>query len=103
MIKQLTSSTIRKQVDILIEAKKVYKPELDKVIELAKENKDDEATAKNSQNAKLGQDQRDAAQKLISMKFDEAKEKNNLNTEKVNAEMIIMLVVIVFSTRPVVR
>lgn len=95
--KKVLLTDIRKQLNVLIEARKIYNPELDKVIELARVNKDEEASAKNSQNAKIGQDQRDAAEKLISMAINDANEDNKLDTQAVNKKIIMMSVFIILA------
>ena len=94
--KTLVTSEVKKQYDIFVEARKVYGPELDKVIEFAKANKKDEAIAKNNQNVQSGQAEENAIKNLISATTNAAKEKSTLNSKNADTTISIMIVVIAF-------
>ena len=94
------SSDIEKQFEVFIEAKKTFKPQLDRIIEVAKENKDAEAvellSSSSSEVMKASKAEQESIEKLVSMKIADAKAKADLNTEISNRTITIMVFVIIF-------
>ncbi|MBW6409625.1 HAMP domain-containing methyl-accepting chemotaxis protein [Clostridium weizhouense] len=95
----IISSDIRKEFDNFIEAKKIYKTELDKLIKLVREEKYNEAITmmkENKEADKASLAEQKAIENLISMKTNSGKEQSSLNTSKSNTAIIIMIIVNVF-------
>ena len=94
--KTIVSDDMMNAFGEFVEARKVYGAELDKVIVLAKENKDAEALAIIAENGALGiasRAEQDAIDKIVSMKVDNAKEKADSNTVAANRTTMIMGIV----------
>ncbi|WP_160685016.1 methyl-accepting chemotaxis protein [Clostridium sp. C2-6-12] len=92
--KTIVTVEVRKQFDIFSKTRDAYGPELDKVIELAKAGKKEEAIEKNNQNVKLGQAEEEAIKNLVAAKVNAAKQKIDTNSKDINETTIIMIVVI---------
>lgn len=96
--KTIVSEDMRAQYEVFKAARSDYMPKLDKVIELARENKDEEAFEILSENGEAGKASRieqDAIKKILDMKIEDAKEKADLNTENANTTIMIMTIVII--------
>lgn len=96
--KTIISPEVRKEFDDFTEIRKQYKPELDKVMQLARENKDAEAIdmlAENGSFGRISKTEQDAIEKLVSLKLDDAKAKSDSNIQKANTSVAVMSGVIV--------
>jgi methyl-accepting chemotaxis protein len=93
--KTIVTVEVRKQFDIFSKSRDSYGPELDKVIELAKAGKKEEAIEKNVQNTKLGQAEEEAIKNLVAAKVNAAKEKIDLNSKNISGTTNVMLIVII--------
>ncbi|WP_035284128.1 MULTISPECIES: methyl-accepting chemotaxis protein [unclassified Clostridium] len=94
--KTITSSDMRKEFNDFLEARKVFKTELDKTLELAKANKDSEALAMNNEDGGLGKAvkaEQNLIDNIINMKVNEAKEKSDENNKNVIRTILVMGVV----------
>jgi len=77
----------------------VFREGLDKIIELAKQNKDAEAVAMMSANGSSGKASKayqDAIDKIVTMKIEDAKAKSDSNTAQANRTTTVMIAVIAF-------
>ncbi|HVI39227.1 MAG TPA: MCP four helix bundle domain-containing protein, partial [Anaerovoracaceae bacterium] len=82
-------------------ARIAFKAGLDKVIELAKQNKDAEAVAMmsaNGESGKASQAYQDAIDKIVAMMIEDAKAKSDSNTAQADLTTTIMIAVIVVVT-----
>ncbi|GAA0076499.1 methyl-accepting chemotaxis protein [Clostridium sp. CTA-5] len=97
--KTIKSDDVRREFDTFIAAKKVYKTELEKLIQLVKEGKHNEVVTmmkENKEADKASLEEQKAIENLISMKTNYGKEQSNLNTSKSNTAIIAMIVVNIF-------
>ncbi|BCZ44672.1 hypothetical protein psyc5s11_07390 [Clostridium gelidum] len=98
--KTIISENMRKQFDIFKAARIDYMPKLDKVIALAKENKDEEAFAMLDENGEAGKAlklEQDAIEKIVVMKTNDAKTKADLNTKNANTTITITTIIIIIT------
>lgn len=98
--KTIISEDMKAQYEVFKAARNDYIPKLDKVIALARENKDEEAFAILSENGEAGKAskvEQDIIKRILDMKIEDAKEKAESNTETANTTIIIMAVVIIFT------
>jgi methyl-accepting chemotaxis protein len=89
--KTIVTVEVKKQFDVFSKSREAYGPELDKVIEFAKEGKKEEANEKNIQNTKLGQAEEEAIKNLVAAKVNAAKEKIDLNSKNISETTTIMI------------
>ncbi len=97
--KTILSSELTKQFEDFKKAKADYAPKLDKVIELAKANKDaeaDELIGGNGETGKASKVEQDAIEKMVSTKIADAKVKSDVNTLNANRTATIMMATILF-------
>ncbi len=93
--KELTED-IKKIVDEILTSQKNYMEDVDKMIVLAKENKDAEAIALLDGNGRKSADaEREAIDRLTTLMADESKKLSDMNTELANRTLIIMLITII--------
>jgi methyl-accepting chemotaxis protein len=95
--KTIISDNMKLEFNNFIEARKVYRTELDKVIQLAKENKDEEAYASLAETGSAGiasRAEQDLIDKIINMKVQDAKNKSDDNTKRANSTMLVMGILI---------
>lgn len=77
-----------------LETRVVYVRGLDKLVQLAKENRDDEAMLFiNGELATAARDEMDAIALIVKMKNDDASKKSDLNTEQAKTASLIMMIV----------
>lgn len=97
--KTILSDEMRKEYDAFLASRVEYEKELNKLIELAKQNRDEEAFLSVSETGGLGVASRveqDIIAEMISMKMADAKEKADLNTKNADKAVAIMIGVIIF-------
>ncbi|MGB7604990.1 MAG: methyl-accepting chemotaxis protein [Lutisporaceae bacterium] len=77
-------------------ARAIYIPLLEQLVQLAKENRDEEAQALivSETMVKAAQDEQDSIDKMVKMKIDEAKGKSDNNTKTANNAIITMSIII---------
>jgi len=94
--KTILSNEMREQYDALTEARKAYRIESEKVIELARQNRDAEAFAILSASGSAGKAAKvelDIIEKIVAMKTEDAKAKAEANTDQANAVSTVMMIV----------
>ncbi|MFA9398340.1 MAG: MCP four helix bundle domain-containing protein, partial [Clostridiaceae bacterium] len=95
--KTIKSTEMRTKYDEFLAVRQVYISELDKVIALARENKDEEAYAILSETGSCGiasRNEQDAIDTIIQMKIEDAKEKENANTKQADFTILVMLIIL---------
>lgn len=96
----IISTEMKQQFELFKSLRSDYISKLDKVIALAKENKDQEAFAILDENGEVGkaaQLEEDAIQKIFTMKTQDAKTKADLNTKNANTTITITILAIIFT------
>lgn len=84
-----------KLFDEVQNARALYIPLLEQLVQLAKENRDEEAQALlGGEMVKAAQDEQASIDKMVKMKIDDAKIKSDDNTKTANTATITMLVII---------
>ncbi|AWK49599.1 methyl-accepting chemotaxis protein [Clostridium beijerinckii] len=97
--KTIINPEMKPLFDNFIAARNDYKTKLDKTIELAKENKTDEAFAMVSENGEVGiaaTAEQNAIEKMVAMKTNDAKERSESNDKTASSTITITVVVIIF-------
>jgi methyl-accepting chemotaxis protein len=93
--KRIVSDEDRKAFDEVQSARAIYIPLLEKLIQLAKENKDQEAQAMlGGEMVKAAMDEQDAINRIVKLKIDDAKNKSDSNTKAANTATIVMTAII---------
>jgi methyl-accepting chemotaxis protein len=94
--KTVLSDDMKQAYDEFVTARATYKTGLDKVLALAKENRDVEALAIASPNGELGKAaaaEEAAIDKIVSMKIEDAKAKSEANTAAANRTIMITIII----------
>jgi len=94
--KKIVSDHMRAKYDEFLDSRKAYGAALDKVIELAKQNRDAEALARIADEGELGvasRDEQDLIEEIVTMKTEDAKAKADSNTAAANRTSTIMMTV----------
>lgn len=94
--KRILSDAVRDQYNVFLETRKGYAPYLTQIIQLAKENKDAEASALLYSDGmrKAVMDEQAAIGKLVDMKSEDGHETANVNTAAANRATLIMLIIV---------
>jgi methyl-accepting chemotaxis protein len=95
--KTIVSDEMRAAFASYTAARTAYRPQLDRVINLAKENKDEETVALMSETGDVGKASRveqDAIEKIINMKVADAEGMAAANEKQANSTMLIMGILI---------
>lgn len=93
------SDDMKKQIEVFKAARSDYRVKFDKMIALAKENKDQEALAMISDDGEVGKAskvEQDAIEKMVSMEIANAKDQADLNAKNANATITTTVIVIFF-------
>jgi methyl-accepting chemotaxis protein len=90
--KRISSAKVRTEFDNFVAVRKVYVANLEKLIQLAKENRDTEATALLHSEAmsQAAKNEQESIEKLVTMKVSDAKEKADGNTQTANTATLTM-------------
>ncbi len=94
----ILSTEMKQQFELFKSLRSDYVSKLDKVIALAKENKDQEAFAILDENGEVGKAaklEKDTIEKIFAMKIQDAKTKSDLNTKSANAAITITTIAII--------
>jgi methyl-accepting chemotaxis protein len=94
--KRIISEKIKKEFDNFAAVRKIYVADLDKLVQLAKENRDTEATEllKSEKMSQAAKDEQTAIDNLVNMIVADAKEKAENNTKTANTATLTMLLFI---------
>ena len=95
----ITSGEMREDYEIFIESDKALRIEMDKVIELAKQNRDTEAIASMTEKSPAGiasKAEQDIIEEMMTDMINAAKAKSDANTEQANRAKSVMIGVIIF-------
>ena len=94
----MLSNDMKQQFELFKSLRSDYASKLDKVIALAKENKDQEAFTILDENGEVGkaaQLEKDTIEKIFAMKIQDAKTKAELNSKNANATITITTIAII--------
>jgi methyl-accepting chemotaxis protein len=95
--KTIISDDMRKAFDEFLEARKAYGAELNKAIELARENRDAEAWARINESGELGKAaevEQNAINKMVSMKVKDARLKSENNAKQADTTTLITVLIV---------
>jgi Methyl-accepting chemotaxis protein len=87
---------VKVQFDKIQAARAIYIPLLEKLIQLAKENKDEEAQAMlGGDMVKAASDEQNSINEMVQMKINDAKQKSDDNTKAANTAIVTMVAIVV--------
>lgn len=94
--KRIANDEVRALYQKFSDTRKIYIPDLDKLIELAKENKDDEATTLLGGNMVISaQGEQDAINELVNFMLNQAHETESNNAQTAETATIFMICIVV--------